>query len=134
MYLWVNFCQNASTLILFPDLKNDVIWISTLVMETRDILVQFHNIILWISSILEIPIRIFFVMNWCNVQFMRIISLVPTSSVQSFFLISVIFLSKIVWKTVNTTHLFFLWQHVFPKARNSNDIQYVRGKLGHTWT
>ena len=39
-----NFCQNAWTLSLCAHLNNDVFWISTAVMWTRNAQVSFHNI------------------------------------------------------------------------------------------
>ena len=62
---------------LFPGLENDVIWISTVVMGTRNTQVKFHNIISRISSILEIPVCMLSLRNlYTDVQFMRIISFI----------------------------------------------------------
>ena len=59
--------QNAWTSSLCAHLNNDVFWISTAVMWTRNAQVSFHNINSWISSILEIPACIFSLRNLCNV-------------------------------------------------------------------
>ena len=58
----------------FPDLKSDVIGISTVVMGIQNTQVKFHNSTSRISCILKIPVCIFSYGNLYNVQFMRIIS------------------------------------------------------------
>ena len=69
-----DFCQNAWTSSLCTHLHNEVFWISTVVLLIWKAQVSLHNINSWISSILEIPACIFFLMNSCNVNFMWIIS------------------------------------------------------------
>ena len=64
-----DFYQNAWTSGLCAHLNNDVFWISTAVMWTRNAQVSFHNINSWIASILEIPACIFSLKKLCNVQF-----------------------------------------------------------------
>ena len=63
-----DLCQNAWTSSLCVDLKNDIFWISTVVLWTRKTQVSLHNINSWISFILEIPACIFSLKNSCNVQ------------------------------------------------------------------
>ena len=64
-----DFYQNAWTSSLCAHLNNDDFWISTAVMWTRNAQVSFHNVNSWISSILEIPARIFSLRNLCHVRF-----------------------------------------------------------------
>ena len=70
-----DFGQNAWTSSLCAHLNNDVFWISTAVMWTRNAQVSFHNINSWIGSILEIPACIFPLRNYATSNFMWIISL-----------------------------------------------------------